>query len=638
MTGMERCPAATVLGDISLRGSIPNTFVEAWNIDFEYKIIDGSHPYIVCMVAREYWSGREIRLWRDELLKLRCAPFNTGSNSIVVAYYASAEMGCFLELGWPLPENVLDLFAEHKLSVNGLPASKRARKKKPTQSGKAQKSEGRDSLLGALAIRGLAHIDADDKEAMRELILTEDNPTPEQRQQILDYCASDVIGAETLLDYMIKHGEINWPRQAVGRGSYIKGAAKIERCGTPIDTALHARLTPSWPAIKRHLIAEVNETFRVFDGEGTFKEDWFADYVIRHDLPWPVLPSGQLALDEDTFDDMCRFHPQLRPLYEVRASLGKMRLTGLAIGPDGRNRCLLSVFQAVTGRNQPSNSKFIFGPARWMRGLIKAPPGYAVAYVDWKSQEIAIAAALSGDDRLLEAYRSGDVYVGFAKQAGLMPIWATKETYPQFDDVRDVCKTIILGIGYGMGADAMAVRAGLTKSDAANLIRIHKHTYRKFWAWVENTTTDGLFTGQMVIASGWRRLVTNNPNIRSLQNWPVQSTGSELMRQAVIAATEAGLSIGAPVHDALLLVSEAGNFEQDVVDLQAIMSKAGEAVIGIPVPTDAKRIWAAGEMPAYAIGPQTTEWELEGRYMDKRGSAMWRTVMQRLHEVERAAA
>ena len=73
-----------------------------------------------------------------------------------------------------------------------------------------------------------------------------------------------------------------------------------------------------------------------------------------------------------------------------------MRLTGLAIGPDGRNRCLISVFQSVPGRNQPSNSKFIFGPARWMRGLIKPPPGYAVAYVDWKSQEIAIAAALSG--------------------------------------------------------------------------------------------------------------------------------------------------------------------------------------------------------------------------------------------------
>ena len=91
----------------------------------------------------------------------------------------------------------------------------------------------------------------------------------------------------------------------------------------PVDTALHARLSANWPAIKLSLIAEVNETFHVFDDKGTFKEGLFTDYVIRNDLPWPVLPSGQLALDDDTFDDMCRFHPQLRPLYEVRASLGQ---------------------------------------------------------------------------------------------------------------------------------------------------------------------------------------------------------------------------------------------------------------------------------------------------------------------------
>jgi DNA polymerase-1 len=328
----------------------------------------------------------------------------------------------------------------------------------------------------------------------------------------------------------------------------------------------------------------------------------------------------------------------LRPLYEVRTSLGKMRLTGLAIGPDSRNRCLLSVFRSVTSRNQPSNSKFIFGPARWMRGLIKPPLGYSVAYVDWKSQEIAIAAALSGDQKLLQAYQSGDVYIAFAKDAGLMPPGATKETYPQFEETRDVCKTITLGIGYGMGADAMAVRAGLTRSDAANLIRMHRYCYRKYWQWVEDSTASGLFAGKMMIASGWQRLITANPNIRSMQNWPIQSTGAEMMRQAVIAATDAGLSIGAPIHDALLLVSATERLEQDVIDLQAIMSMAGQAVIGIPVPTDAKLIWAAGEMPAAKINRKTTKWELEGRYMDKRGGAMWQRIMQLLLDVERVAA
>lgn len=89
------------------------------------------------------------------------------------------------------------------------------------------------------------------------------------------------------------------------------------------------------------------------------------------------------------------------------------------MGADGRNRTLLSPFRSTTGRNQPSISKFIFGSARFIRGLIKPPDGFGLAYVDWKSQEIGIAAALSGDGKMIDSYMSGDPYLAFAVQAGL---------------------------------------------------------------------------------------------------------------------------------------------------------------------------------------------------------------------------
>jgi hypothetical protein len=40
-------------------------------------------------------------------------------------------------------------------------------------------------------------------------------------------------------------------------------------------------------------------------------------------------------------------------------------------------------------------------------------------YLDWRTQEVGIAAALSGDVALKEAYASGDVYHRFALDAGL---------------------------------------------------------------------------------------------------------------------------------------------------------------------------------------------------------------------------
>ncbi len=590
-------------------------FPEVVTADFEFRVESGGLPHVVCVVFRELRSGRELRFWRDELLAMRQAPFDI-ERDVFVAFYASAEIGCFLQLGWPLPRNVIDLYVEHRVATNGL-LLKRERKKPASQSGKTLKGNGRDSLLNALAIRGLGHMDVDTKDAARNLVLMEPNPSPSQQAEILEYCAGDVLGAEALLRYMLERGEIDWPR-ALWRGRYVVAAAKMEQTGVPIDTPLHRRLSENWPRLRHELIASVNRTFGVFDDHDTFKSERFAAYVLSRNLPWPKLLSGALALDSDIFDEMSRFHPELRPLYEVRSSLGEMRLTGLAIGPDGRNRCLLSVFQTVTGRNAPSNSAFIFGPARWMRGLIKPSAGLALAYVDWKSQEIAIAAALSGDERLLDAYESGDIYLAFARDAGLMPAGATKQSHA---DVREMCKTIVLGIGYGMGAEAMAIRAGISVAKARSLLALHRHAYWKFWQWAEDMIVTALFSGEMVTKFGWRRRILNNPNVRSIQNWPVQSHGAEMMRAAAIAATEVGLTIAAPIHDAFLLLSPIASLDADIGALRAIMRAAGAAIVGVPVETDVK-----------IIKPPE-------RYMDERGAETWAKVMTLLDVIgQRAAA
>ena len=76
-------------------------------------------------------------------------------------------------------------------------------------------------------------------------------------------------------------------------------------------------------------------------------------------------------------------------------------------------------------------------------GLNQARKGHSVAYLDWKSQEIAIAAASSEDDVLWQAYATGDPYLAFAVQAGMAPEDAAKETHKE---VRERCKDIVLGV------------------------------------------------------------------------------------------------------------------------------------------------------------------------------------------------
>jgi hypothetical protein len=77
---------------------------------------------------------------------------------------------------------------------------------------------------------------------------------------------------------------------------------------------------------------------------------------------------------------MSKLHPFVAMVYELRSNLAKLRLGGLSIGADGRNRTLLSPYGSKTGRNQPSSTSFIFGNSKWMRSLIQAPPGRFLAF------------------------------------------------------------------------------------------------------------------------------------------------------------------------------------------------------------------------------------------------------------------
>jgi DNA polymerase I len=395
-------------------------FNEVWCVDFEFSMKAGERPDPVCLVAWELRSGRKLRLWRDEFGM--APPYSTGLDALFVAYYASAEIGCHLALGWPKPSRILDLFTEFRCWTNGLATPAGA------------------SLLGALSAYGL---DAAEKDTLRDLVLR-GGWSELERAAILSYCELDVASLAKLLTPMLRH--IDLPR-ALLRGRYMAAAAAMEHNGVPTDAALLNRLREQWSHIQDRLIAEIDTNYGVFEGR-TFKADRFAIWLERASIPWPRLETGKLDLSDDAFRHAARAHPSIAPLRELRSSLSELRLSDLAVGPDGRNRCLLSAFRSRTGRNQPSNSKFIFGPSVWLRGLIKPPQGYGIAYVDWSQQEFGIAAALSGDHRMTEAYLSGDPYLAFAKQAKAVPEHATKHTHPA---KREQFKQCVLAVQYGMG-------------------------------------------------------------------------------------------------------------------------------------------------------------------------------------------
>src|SRR5215469_2492785 len=102
-------------------------FRQVWCCDTEYGAKpDGTFgPALRCLVAKPlYGEARPVRLWYPELFALKASPFDVGPDSCFVAYNATAELQSFIELGWPMPHNVIDLWPEYRAITNG----KRGRK------------------------------------------------------------------------------------------------------------------------------------------------------------------------------------------------------------------------------------------------------------------------------------------------------------------------------------------------------------------------------------------------------------------------------------------------------------------------------------------------------------------------------
>ena len=103
---------------------------------------------------------------------------------LFVAFYASAELGCYRVLGWPMPERILDLFIEFRDRTNGLPTPAGSR------------------LLGALAYFGLDAMGAIEKRKCRKPLAMAPGEGASRRRKFSITAESDV---EALIRLLARH-------------------------------------------------------------------------------------------------------------------------------------------------------------------------------------------------------------------------------------------------------------------------------------------------------------------------------------------------------------------------------------------------------------------------------------------------
>jgi hypothetical protein len=397
--------------------------------------------------------------------------------------------------------------------------------------------------------------------------------------------------------------------------------AKTQHRGIPLDGPDLSRIRQHWNGMRTDLVVDVDGPFGVYDikdGEARWRVENFANMLRRHGMSWPRLPSGALDQRDQTFREMAARYPFIEPLRELRYSVSKLRLNELQVGNDNRNRVLLSGYKTKTARNAPEASKFVFGPAKWIRFLITPPPGAALIHRDYSQQEARIAAVVSGDAELLAACESGDVYKGIARQLGFL---RDDMSEAEVKAVRTLFKTVVLGIQYGLGAQSLAVRTGISLYEAREILARLKARFRVFEEYANRVADHaGLFL-EIGTPFGWVMQCPSGINPRTVRNFPIQSTGAEILHVLCILAERRGLELVAPVHDALMVQAPADQAEHVSAELDRAMRDASALVLrGYELPTEAQLI-RPGE-----------------RYFDDRGEVMWKTVNKLLARREEKTA
>ena len=581
--------------------------------DFEYEVADGDLPNVLCMVAYVLDSNLQhthtIRTWRGEFGEK--PPFDIGPDTLFVAYSAWAELTCFLTFGWKFPEHVFDLHTVFLAASNVLlPYNPDEIRKKP-----------RKRLSDACRAYGIEGWEKIDKDTIAKDI-GEGRWRDYGREAVFAYCEEDVRASTQLLREQLR-GRRGLPPADVARVPWwsnysSKAVAEIQAKGMPIDVPLWNIVQENKETVISYLLREFdpshgsNDPIYTPDGEWSYKrfEQWLVSAGIA---AWPRLDSGRLDTSGDAFKLM--YHqPGIERLHALRDSLGVVVRAKLPIGRDGRNRPSLFPFGTATGRN--AHSKSLFNAHAGMRSFMAFSPDVIGVYLDWRTQEVAVAAALSNDSALTAAYQDGDVYHSLALMCGLTKDQDKKRWKAENPTARNRMKALQLGVNYGMGVASLARGLDRHPVIASNIIETHRRAYPDFWAWREGMVQDAMLSRRMESVFGWPLHISTSPNKRALYNFPMQSAGAEMLRIAAWRLCEAGIVPNMLIHDGVLI--EARD-DGEVAQAIEIMRQAGRDVCnGIEVGVD-------------------TDQELRGgaRYRDKRPVAkkMWSTMMLALQEV-----
>ena len=287
----------------------------------------------------------------------------------------------------------------------------------------------------------------------------------------------------------------------------------------------------------------------------------------------------------DVLEKLSEDQPVVKKILEYR-SVYKLKNTytdPLAdyIDENGRIHSTFNQTVTATGRLSSADPNLQNIPIRTERGrelrkVFIPRDGYSFTDADYSQIELRILAALSGDEKLIEAFKAGqDIHASTASHVFHV---SYEEVTPQ---MRRNAKAVNFGIVYGISSFGLSENLSISRKEAKDYIDQYFETFPGVKNYLDGLVSSAKKSGASVTFFGRRRpmpelresnFMRRQFGERVAMNMPVQGTAADIMKIAMVRVhdmlREAGLKsrLILQIHDELLIETAEGE-EEAVKDI-----------------------------------------------------------------------
>lgn len=303
-------------------------------------------------------------------------------------------------------------------------------------------------------------------------------------------------------------------------------------------------------------------------------------------------------------------HPFLLHLLRHR-DVSRLRQTveGLlkTVAPDGRIHTTFNQIIAATGRLSSTEPNLQNIPVRTHEGrrireaFVVGDGFESLMTADYSQIEMRIMAHVSGDELLVEAFRSGQDF--HSSTASRVFEVAPEDVTPQ---MRAKIKAMNYGLAYGLSAFGLSQQLSIEPSEARVLMEDYFETFGGVRDYLRGTVDEARRSGFTETLMGRRRylpdLTSDNRQRREMAermalNAPIQGSAADLvkvaMREVDRALRESAMAsrMLLQVHDELVLEVATGEVEALEELVRTHMGAAADLLVPLDVSVGTGRSW-----------------------------------------------